>query len=110
MNSYYEDVYSELDFTEWKKFTDFIDNIEKPKGIIFYVINASDEYIQRRRINIEDVEISVIFGLGTYGYRIGRIEYWDYRESDPRGDYKADTIIKMIQDTIDEEVSKHARV
>lgn len=94
-----------LDYTQWNQFLSFIKNVYEKDDTVT-IIDRSDEIMNRRLIVIGEKQISVIFGVGSFGYHSGKLEMWDYDEEDPTGDLTAIDVVchinKFIQEKKDE--------
>lgn len=90
-----------LDYTEWNQFLSFINNVYEKDDTVT-VIDRSDEIMSRRLIVIGEKQISVIFGVGSFGYHSGKLEMWDYDEEDPTGGHTAIDVVSYINKFIQE--------
>lgn len=84
-----------LDMTEWNKLVNWLNELDNPSVV---VKNKTDEIMNRRFIEIGEHQVSIIFGIGSYGYHSGRLEMWDYSMEDPNGGYTADDVIEYLKE------------
>lgn len=84
-----------LDMTEWNKLVNWLNELDNPSVV---VKNKTDEIMNRRFIEIGEHQVSIIFGIGSYGYRSGHLEMWDYSMEEPNGGYTADDVIEHLKE------------
>lgn len=84
-----------LDMTEWNKLVNWLNELDNPSVV---VEDKTDEIMNRRFIEIGEHRVSIIFGIGSYGYRSGRLEMWDYSWEQPNGGYTANDVIEYLKE------------